>query len=128
MTMDIFFVNGIPFFITLSRKIDFTSVSHLANRKIKSIFTAFSELYRYYIQRGFRITTIQADGEFAPLQSMIKAMPGGPRMNLATASEHVPEIERHIRVVKERTRSMRHGLPFTKIPKLMVIHMVFRAV
>ena len=34
MTTDIFFVNKIQFFITLSRKIDFTAVTHLGNRKI----------------------------------------------------------------------------------------------
>jgi hypothetical protein len=36
LTMDIFFVVKIPFFLTLSRKIDFTSVAHLANRKLES--------------------------------------------------------------------------------------------
>jgi hypothetical protein len=55
-------------------------------------------------------------------------MPGGPRVNLTSASEHVPEIERHIRVVKERSRSSRHSLPFNRIPRLLTIHIVFTAV
>jgi hypothetical protein len=55
-------------------------------------------------------------------------MPGGPRVNLTSASEHVPEIERRIRVVKERARSSRHNLPFNRIPKLLTIHIVFIAV
>jgi len=64
---DIFFINKIPFFLTLSRKICFTAVSHLANRMVPQIFKAFKEIYQYYLQRGFRITTVHTDNEFAPL-------------------------------------------------------------
>jgi hypothetical protein len=87
---DIFFVNKIPFFLTLSRKICFTAVNHLANRKAETIFKAFEEMYRFYLNRGFRITTVHADGEFAPLQAMIQEMPAGPRVNLASSSEACP--------------------------------------
>ena len=38
LTYDVFFANKIPFFITLSRKIDFTATAHLKDRKIKTIF------------------------------------------------------------------------------------------
>jgi hypothetical protein len=57
-------------------------------------------MYQYYLQRGFHITMVHADGEIAPLKTLIQAMPGGPMVNLASAKEHVPEIERRIRVVK----------------------------
>ena len=36
-TCDVLFVNKIPFFITLSRKIDFTATTHLKERNIKTI-------------------------------------------------------------------------------------------
>ena len=127
-TADIFFVNKIPFFLTLSRKIMFTAVNHLANRTVPQIFNAFKEIFTYYLQCGFRTTTIGMDGEFAPLKPLILAMPGGPHVNLASANEHVPDIERHIRVVKERIRATRYGLPFQQIPQLTVIHMVLLVV
>jgi hypothetical protein len=41
LTTDIFFMNKIPFFLTLSRKICFTSVNHLADRNVPQIFKAF---------------------------------------------------------------------------------------
>ena len=53
MTAEIFCVNGQPFFITLSRNIDFLAISHLGDRKIKSIFYAFKAIYRLYLQRVF---------------------------------------------------------------------------
>ena len=50
----------------------------------------------YYLKRGFQITTLHVDGEFAPLQSLIHVMSGKVRVNLESASEHVTEIERQI--------------------------------
>jgi hypothetical protein len=125
---DIFFVNKIPFFLTLSHKICSTAANHLANRTVPHIFQTFKEIYQYYLQRGCRITVLHADGKFAPLKNLIESMPGGPTVNLASANEHVPEIERRIRVVKERCRSCRHDLPFKQIPKLLTIHIVMNSV
>ena len=71
---------------------------------------------------------MHADGEFAPLKTPIESLPGGPFVNLASSNEHVPEIERRIRVVKERCRATRHSLPFPRIPKLLTIHIVLNAV
>jgi hypothetical protein len=101
LTTDIFFVNKIPFFLTLSRKKCFTAVNHLADRTVPQIFKAFKEMYHYYLQRGFHITTVHADGEFAPLKTLVEAIPGGPMVNLASANDHVPKIERQIQLVKE---------------------------
>jgi hypothetical protein len=100
LTTDIFFVNNIPFLWTLSRKICFTVVNHLADRTVPQIFKDFKEMYQYYLQRRFHITTVHADGEFAPLNTLIESIPGGPRVNLESANEPVPEIECRIRVLK----------------------------
>jgi hypothetical protein len=102
LTTDIFFVNKFPFILTLSRNTFFTAVNHLADRTVQQIFKAFKEMYQYYLQGGFHITTVHADGKFAPLKTLIEAMPGGPMVNLASANEHAPKIERRIWVVKER--------------------------
>jgi hypothetical protein len=47
-------------------------------------------------------------------------------VNLASSNEHVPEIERRIRVVKERCQATQHSLQ--RIPKLLRIHIVFHTV
>jgi hypothetical protein len=101
LTTGIFFVNKIPLFLMLSRKICFTAVNQLDDRTVPNIFKAFKEMYHYYLQRGLHITTVHADCEFSPLKSLIESIPGGPIVNLESANEHVPEIERRIRVVKE---------------------------
>jgi hypothetical protein len=61
LTTDIFFVNKINFFLTLSRNICFMAFNHLADHTVPHIFKAFKEMYLYYLQRGFHITTVHAD-------------------------------------------------------------------
>jgi hypothetical protein len=128
ITADLFFVNKIPFFLTLSHKICFTAINHLVDRIVLQIFKAFKEIDQYYLQCGFQITTVHADGEFALLKVLIESLPGGPFINLASRDEHVPEIKRRIRVVKEWSRAACHSLPFQHIPKLLMIHIVLNAV
>ena len=124
LTADIFFVNRILFFISLSRKIDFTGVSHLKGQTAEIIFDAFKAIFRFYLQRGFHIHAVHVNGEFGALKDLIQNMPAVPRVNLTSMNEHVPEIERRICVVKERSRAFFHSLPFNRIPKLMTIHAI----
>ena len=46
LTCDNLFVNKIPFFLTLSHKIYFTAVNHLANRTVPENFKAFRDVYQ----------------------------------------------------------------------------------
>jgi hypothetical protein len=128
LTTGIFFLNKNPFFLKLIHNITFTAVNHLVDRMVPQIFKAFKEIYHYYIQRGFHITVVHADGEFAPLKPLIESIPGGPVVHLVSANEYVPKIERRIRVVKERCRATRHSLPFERIPKIMTVHIVLNVV
>jgi hypothetical protein len=48
--------------------------------------------------------------------------------NLTSANEHVPEIERRVRVVKEHCRATRHSLPFERTPKITTVHIVLNVV
>jgi hypothetical protein len=114
--------------LTLSRNITSTAINHLADRTVPQIFKAFKEIYQYYLRCGFRITVVHADGEFAPLKPLIESIQVGPVVKLAITNEHVPKIERPIRVGKERCWVTRHSLPFEQIPKIMTLHIVLNVV
>ena len=78
---------------------------------------------------GFHITNHHADEEFDPLQDMVyKHMPGGEMINITSANKHVPEIEWWIIFFTEITKSVRHILPFNKIPNLLTIYIFFAVV
>ena len=49
---------------------------------------------------------------------------GTPQLNLTSADEHVPEIERRIWVVKERVRAIVYSIPFNMLPAQVLIHVV----
>ena len=57
-----------------------------------------------------------SDNELGPLKEKIKKAIGS-ELNLAAPDEHVPRVERDIRVIKDRLRSMLAGMPYKKIPR-----------
>jgi hypothetical protein len=65
-----------------------------------------------YAKSGFRIRLGLKDSEFQPL-----------RADFSSNDEHVLEVERYIRTVKERTRATYNTLPFKKIPTLILVEM-----
>ena len=61
------------------------------------------------------------DGEFGHLRGELGSL--GVVLNEASRDEHVGEIERFIRTVKERMRAIYNTLPFQKIPARLVAEM-----
>jgi hypothetical protein len=86
------------------------------------------KIYQMYILRGFHIVEIAGDGEFAWIADQVASLPTNPMLDLAAANEHVGLIKRNIRFLKEKARSLRHSLPFKRIPALMLIRMVLHTV
>ena len=68
------------------------------------------------------MTAIMADHEFEPLRSEY------PMLNTCARGEHVPEVERYIRTIKDATRSTYRLLPYRTIPRLVLSHLVKNAV
>ncbi len=78
----------------------------------------------YYLQQGFQIVFIKGDREFALLEAWMAMVYGAPKLNLASANEHIPEIKRKIRVIKERVRVVVYSIPFNSLPAQMLVHTV----
>lgn len=122
IAIDLMFVNKIPFFVTISRNIKFTTIQHLENRTKTSLCAALKCVYDIYKRSGFSISTVLADGEFNQLE--IFCIELGLTLKTTAANEHVPDIERQLRVIKERARAIRCTLPFDRIPKRVIIEMM----
>ena len=121
LDIDIFFTNKIPFLLSLSQAIILNTVQHLTDRTKNSLLAAITLICNLYYRRGFLVKYINADNEFTHLKPEILTI--GIYMNICAANEHIPAIERRIRVFKERHRAIRHGLPYACIPRLMVIEL-----
>ena len=109
MSMDILFVEKIPFLTTVSGKLLFTTARALKNREHSVVFEAIMEVLHI-------VDLILSDNEFRQLKERLRKE-AEDNLNLAAPYEHVPEIERNIRLIKERLRSMLAGMPYKKLPK-----------
>ena len=99
--MDIFYVNGHPYFHTKSGKgLKFISTQPLKSRKLSEIKKGLDVVLQKYTSRDFIINVIHCDPEFDKPALKDKY----PAMNFWTCArgEHVVVIERSTRPIKER--------------------------
>jgi Reverse transcriptase (RNA-dependent DNA polymerase)/Zinc knuckle len=122
LTGDIFFVNKIMFLVTRSRHIQFSTVETIPNRKPETVLKALINVRNIYRGRGFNITHLLFDGEYECLRGDMASL--HITLNTASNDEHVPDIERFIRTLKERSRAIYNTLPFKKMPDRLVIEMI----
>eukprot|EP00804_Cyclotella_cryptica_P027764 CCRYP_009202-RA/>CCRYP_009202-RA protein AED:0.72 eAED:0.12 QI:0/-1/0/1/-1/1/1/0/1137 len=119
-------VNGIPFLMTISRHIKFGSAGKLDNMSVPTIISHFKVVIGVYASRGFRVTVILADNQFEPMRGELANL--GAIINVVSHDEHVPEIERFNRTIKERVRAAYNVLPFEFVPPVFIIELVYAQV
>jgi len=49
------------------------------------------------------------------------------QLDVPTTNDHIGEVERSVPTMKEHTRATIHGLPFKRLPKLMVWEIIFNS-
>jgi hypothetical protein len=114
--IDIFWVNGSPYFHTISEWVKFRTVAAINNRSKRTLLLETQAIIHLYQTRGFTVTRVEGDREFSCLENDLLATP----INIADADDRVAEVERSIRTIKERMRALIQGLPFRRIPKAMM--------
>ena len=103
LASDIMFVNKVAFLVTISRHLYFGTTEAIANQQLKTVAQSIKQEYKLYLQRGFRITHLLMDGQFEHIQGHLVDVQ--VIVNIFLRDEHVPEVERFIRTLKERTRA-----------------------
>jgi hypothetical protein len=95
LCIDTFYVNQMPFFHTISKYLMCQTTQWLPNWEVSSYIKALGVVFQIYCQAGFKIAYICADQEFEqvllPLRDEFDF-----NMNLVSAQEHVPTVERSI--------------------------------
>ena len=108
LTADVMFVNNLAFVITYGWGIGLITAEFTPNRKANQLASNLKRIIQLYSRAGFIVQTILMDMEFN------KVIPELPEVNINTsaASEHVAEVERCIRIIKERCRACISTMPF----------------
>jgi hypothetical protein len=122
--IDIFYVNGILFFHSISRKLKVRSVSNITSKDKNTLLRETLQVVKTYKDRGFEVVNIHADMEFQCIAQEMQPI----HFDITPNDAHVPEVERSIRTIKERVRADINDMPFKRLPKLMTIELVRRAV
>ena len=109
---------------TLSRKIKLRTVEHIQTRTAASLSNALNKVLKLYARGGFLVNLIMMDGEFSKLESSFDLV----EINTTAAREHVGEIKRSVHTIKERVRSISTVLPYTTLPKQLIMHLIYYVV
>eukprot|EP00804_Cyclotella_cryptica_P004090 CCRYP_019112-RA/>CCRYP_019112-RA protein AED:0.35 eAED:-0.77 QI:0/-1/0/1/-1/0/1/0/265 len=115
-------VNGIPFLMTISRHIKFSSAGKLENMSELTIISHFKVIMGVYASRGFRVTVILANKQFKPMRGELANL--GAIIKVFSHDEHVSEIERYNRTIKERVQAAYNILPFKFVPPVFIIEIM----
>ena len=134
LSVDLMHFLGVTFLVTVSRNVRFITAAMLLDRKKKTIWNSLRHVINVYrskghtieevelIEREHEIHTILADNEFELLRQDIEEY--GPKVNISSKEEHVPEVEHQNRVIKERARGIIQTLPYRYIPKKMKLVLI----
>jgi hypothetical protein len=99
LAVDVMFVNSVPFLVSVSRTINLITIEHAPKCSATKLGELIHRIVRVYARAGFTVQMVLMDNEFEKLKDHVPMLV----LNIPAASEHVGEIERKIRVIKERT-------------------------
>ena len=123
LCLDFFYVQRLPFIHAISRKVGYRQAVIVSDRTKETMLSFINKSILEYTTRGFEVVDVHADKEFKCLQESL----GNVSLEICGPDEHVPEVERSIRTMKETMRATAHGLPYRRLPKLMVTELVAMA-
>ena len=64
LCIDIVYINGMTFLVSIDKEIKFRSIVHLKKRAKSLLYEGLDKIIRVYNNAGFRIKVIMADDEF----------------------------------------------------------------
>ena len=114
--MDFCYMNGSPFFHTISDDICYRTTHACKSRSKAQILLSLKKVQTKYHHRGFNITDYHTDNKFSKIKEEL--LPA--TLHIRAAGQHTEKAERSIHTVKEQTRSMVHSTPYRWMPKLMI--------
>jgi hypothetical protein len=113
-------VDEVPFLVSVARGINLITAEFTPVRTAKNLATNIKHILQVYVRGGFKVSTLLMDNEFECLIPLLPQLV----VNTPAAREHVAEIERRIRTVKERGRGTKNVLPYKMLPKLMLVELI----
>ena len=93
----------------------------LPSLQATDIGTALRRVINIYARGGFQVTTSLMDGAFAGLHDVCNQLQ--VTLNTTSRDEHVGDVERYIRTIKERMRGVANTIPFKRLTHNMIMEL-----
>jgi len=112
INIDIFFIEGEGYLISVLTPLDFVMINRIKNRTTEALRAAVYHHLATAESENYDVTHILCDGEkgFAAFFNALRT--AGYLINPSGPGQHVPVVERKIRVVKERVRATLQSIPY----------------
>ena len=101
LCMDTMHLCSEAFMATVDKTIKYQDCQSLRGQTEEDHYKALDKVLRIYNAAGFKIKTIECDNLYRSMMDKVKDEMG-VIMNYCNPDEHVLEVERSIRVIKER--------------------------
>ena len=119
---DFHYVNGVAVFHSISRKINYRTVSFPLSRSKGSIINELHKNFKIYNARGFKVIEVHGDSEFEKVETEIIPV----RLRMCGTDGHIPEIERSVQTQKNENRTVCQAMPYRSMPRLMIRELVMQ--
>ena len=106
--------------------VKFATIENVVDQKAATLLKSLRSIKSVYINKNIFIKKLYVDSEFEVLRDALQGE--GITLNNTAADGQVPQIERQVKMVKERVRSTWNSLPYKKISDRMISCMVENAV
>jgi len=116
--MDIAFVNGRPYLVTVDDHSGCISLNRMNNKSRQSIELAISKIIAKYNSFGHKVRTILCDREIVFTAAEMYANSQGVQLLRSGPGRHAKRAERAIRTLKEKFRSVLYSLPY-RLPSVL---------
>jgi hypothetical protein len=119
---DIFQMNCIPFFMTISHNIHFCTTKMVTNQRASTLLKSIKQVWACYASHSFCVLNIVLDRKLKSLHSDLANINIG--LETCGHDNHVPETERQVQAIKECTLAYYNTLPFQHMPAYMLIELI----
>lgn len=109
---DIMQIEADLFLISVSYPLRLTMVALLSDKKATTVASALVDHVEHYKAKGFNVTRIVTDPEATMRAAGCILKQHGVDHDEVGVDQHVARVEVMVKLIKEKTRSILHGLPY----------------
>jgi len=112
--------------IMTSRAIHFGMTEMIKKQKKWTIMTSIKQIIITYNTIGFRVKHVLGYGQIKCIRDDLECK--GIILNITAHDEHVPEVEKYIRTIIERTLATIDTVIFEKYPYQLIVEIIYNTV